>query len=126
MSKVELSEDITEQEFFKILQTGNIKLKRLMVGDHSRLDGIELKWTNLPKDVLMGPIVRKQEVILPDGDTKLKHGDVIVILGTEKDLEIIKELLLAVGVIARIKRLIAGLISRKKTASPPSDESDYT
>ena len=126
MNKESVKENVTEQEFIEILQAGNIKMKRLTVGGHSRLDGIELKWTSLPKDILIGPIVRKNEVILPDGDTKLKNGDVIIIFGSEKDLDIIKELLLAEGLMARIKRIIAGLVQRKKTAIVPSDESDYT
>jgi len=126
MKKESIKENVTEQELIEILKTGNIKMKRLTVGVHSRLDGIELKWTSLPKDILIGPIVRKNEVILPDGDTKLKNGDVIIIFGSEKDLDIIKELLLAEGLMARIKRIIAGLVQRKKTAIVPSDESDYT
>jgi len=126
MKKESIKENVTEQELIEILKTGNIKMKRLTVGVHSRLDGIELKWTSLPKDILIGPIVRKNEVILPDGDTKLKNGDVIIIFGSEKDLDIIKELLLAEGLMARIKRIIAGLVQRKKTATVPSDESDYT
>jgi len=49
---------------------------------------MELKWTNFPKVVLIGPVATKKKVILPDGDTRLKHGDILIILRTEKDLEI--------------------------------------
>lgn len=124
MMKSDTDDNITEQEFFKILESGNIKMKRLTVGVHSKLDGIELKWTNLPKDVLMGPLVRRKEVILPDGDTKLKHGDVIIIFGTQHDLELTKDLLLAEGIITRIKKIISGLISRKKKTTPSPDGND--
>ncbi len=63
-------------------------MKRIIVWSHSRLDGMELKWTNFPKVVLIGPVATKKKVILPDGDTRLKHGDILIILRTEKDLEI--------------------------------------
>lgn len=126
MNKEKINDNITGQELIQILESGNIKMKRLTVGVHSRLDGIELKWTNLPKNVLIGPILRKKDVILPDGDTRLRHGDALIIFGSGEDLEITKELLLAEGIITRIKRIVYGLIARRKTREQQSDESDYT
>ena len=125
MSKEELHEDISEEEFIKILQTGEIKMKRLTVGGHSKLDGLELKWTSLPREILMGPLIRKEQVILPDGDTKLKHGDIIIIFGKEKDLEITKELLAAHDFITQAKRSVQRFLSKIKTRKlmPGAEES---
>jgi len=114
MAKGESREEISSQEFMQVLQKGGIKMKRLKVGGHSKLDDIELKWTNLPKNVLLGPLVRKDEVLLPDGETKLKHGDEVIIFGTEDDLALTMELLLPDGILARFKRTASRLISGMK------------
>lgn len=115
MKKEELNEKISEQEFISILQKGDIKMKRLIVGGHAKLDGLQLKFTGLPKDVLMGPIVRKDTIILPDGDTTIKHGDVIILFGKDKDLDITKELLSPIGIWTRLKMRIKKFISGENT-----------
>lgn len=113
MKKEQLNEKISEQEFISILKSGDIKMKRLIVGGHSKLDGLQLKFTGLPKDVLMGPLIRENKVILPDGDTKLEHGDVIILFGKEKDLDITKELLSPVSIWTRFRVALKKLIKAK-------------
>jgi Trk K+ transport system NAD-binding subunit len=42
---------------------------------------------DLPKEVLLGPILRGKELIIPDGETELQATDRVTLLGKKKDVE---------------------------------------
>lgn len=84
--KILANEDMKAEDFFSILQKGSIKLKQVVVEEKSQLDGVLLKKTNLPKNVMIGPLVKGETVILPDGNTRLEKGDLLTLLGTEDDI----------------------------------------
>ena len=45
-----------------------------------------LKEVELPKNALISAIKRKEEIIIPDGNTKLMAGDVLTVIGKKKDV----------------------------------------
>lgn len=112
MLKNILNEEISEQEFINILKKGEIKMKQFAVGKNSLLDGLQRKMIILPKNVLMGPVLREDQVMLPDGDTLLENGDIIIFLGYEKNLNIMHDMLYGGDASSGFKRLIGKLLSR--------------
>ena len=51
-----------------------------------------IKDLNLPKNVVITTIYRKGEIIIPRGDTEIKPGDKIAIVGKTEDIEKVKNL----------------------------------
>jgi len=49
--------------------------------------GKKVKEVDLPKEVLLGPITRGKELIIPDGETVLQAADWVTLLGRKKDVE---------------------------------------
>ncbi len=112
--KISLKEDISIEEFMKILKKGGIKLKQLRVEDHSMLEGRRLKETNLPKNVLVGPLIKNDIAMLPDGNTLLEKNDILILLGTENDINITKSQLTGMHGIGKVLNFIAGIFRKKK------------
>jgi len=50
---------------------------------------------DLPKEVLLGPILRGKELIIPDGETELQATDRVTLMGKKKDVETTVKLLRA-------------------------------
>lgn len=109
-----INDQITFNELSEILQKGDIKLRKFIIGKHSLLDSIQLKNTSLPKNVLVGPLVREDKVILPDGNTVLRNGDMLVLLGREEDIKLTEEQMKGVTFLARIKDFVLKLLFRNK------------
>jgi NhaP-type Na+/H+ and K+/H+ antiporter len=112
MKNEKINEDVSDQEFIRILKTGNIKIKRFVVEGNSMLEDLQRKMLILPRNVMMGPVVRKDKIILPDGDTKLISGDIIIFFGNENDLILTHKLLSSGGVSNRFKSIISNFFSR--------------
>ena len=75
------------------LEKGDGALEQVEVSFLSPLAGKKVKEADLPKEVLLGPILRGKELIIPDGDTELQATDRVTLLGKKKDVETTARLL---------------------------------
>jgi K+/H+ antiporter YhaU regulatory subunit KhtT len=75
------------KEFKQDLELGDGKIEQIMLEKTSNLIGKKLLEIRFPKKVLIGAIVRNERVIIPDGQTKLRVGDRVTLLGEKKDVE---------------------------------------
>lgn len=112
--KHNINDQITFKEFSDILNKGEIKLRKFNIGKHSLLDGVQLKNTSLPGHVLIGPLVREDKIFLPDGNTILKNGDVLILLGREEDIIQTEDQMKEVTYLTRIKGFLGKLLVREK------------
>ena len=71
----------------KDLEMGDGTIEQIVVDQASFLSGKRIMDIKFPKNVLMGTIVREDEVIIPDGQTELKEGDKVTLLGKKEDVE---------------------------------------
>jgi NhaP-type Na+/H+ and K+/H+ antiporter len=69
-------------------------MEQVAIPPTSPVKGKRVKDLTLPKEVLLGPILRDEELIIPDGDTELKKGDRITLMGKRKDVAATVELLM--------------------------------
>lgn len=75
------------------LQNGNTKIVEIKIRDTSRAAGKTLKEITLPKEVIIGCVFRRDNTIIPDGNTVLLSGDsVIVLLDESKVSDVVEEL----------------------------------
>lgn len=75
------------KEFRKDLELGDGKIEQIVIAENSGAIGKKLLEFKLPKNVLVGAIVRDEKVIIPDGQTKFKSGDKVTLLGEKADVE---------------------------------------
>jgi len=68
------------------LQKGGGALEQIEIKAGSKANGKWVKELILPKEVLLGPILRGNNLIIPDGDTEIMAGDRVTLMGTKKDL----------------------------------------
>ncbi|MAI97184.1 MAG: Trk system potassium transporter TrkA [Rhodobacteraceae bacterium] len=59
----------------------------------SPLAGEALKEINWPKEVLVGAVMKKEEIIIPKSDTVFSVGDIIILFYRTKDIEQVEKLL---------------------------------
>ncbi len=59
----------------------------------SPLAGKALKEINWPKEVLVGAVMKKEEIIIPKSDTVFSEGDIIILFYRTKDIEQVEKLL---------------------------------
>jgi len=71
----------------KDLEMGDGTIEQIVVGEKSSLIGKKLSEIKLPGEVLIGSVVRKEEVIIPDGETEINTGDRLTILGKKDEVE---------------------------------------
>jgi hypothetical protein len=69
------------------LEKGGGALEQISIAAHSRAIGRKIKELDLPKEVLLGPVLRDHELIIPDGETELLKGDRITLMGKQKDVQ---------------------------------------
>ncbi len=69
------------------LEAGGGTIVQAVLGKESSLVGKRLKDIKLPEDTLLGTIVRDDKVIIPDGQTLLRAGDKVTLLGKAEDVE---------------------------------------
>jgi K+/H+ antiporter YhaU regulatory subunit KhtT len=69
------------------LEAGGGTIVQAVLGEESPLIGKRLKDITLPEDTLLGTIVRDDEIVIPDGQTLLRAGDKITLLGKAEDVE---------------------------------------
>lgn len=75
------------------LEKGGGVLEQVDLSLHSPAKGCKVKDLNLPPEVLLGPLVRDKELIIPDGDTVLQEGDQVTLMGKKKDVQTAAQLL---------------------------------
>ena len=63
------------------------------VGENFSAKELPLRSLSIKEEVLIGGIVRGEEFILPSGDSKLKVGDKVIIVTTEKQVTELSEIL---------------------------------
>jgi Trk K+ transport system NAD-binding subunit len=71
----------------KDLEMGDGTIEQVVVEKNSPFVGKKLMDIQLPKNVLIGTIVRKNQMIVPDGHTIINAGDRITLLGKLDDVE---------------------------------------
>lgn len=69
------------------LEKGDGALEQVEISFLSPAAGKKIKEVDLPKEVLLGPILRGKELIIPDGETELQATDRVTLLGKKKDVE---------------------------------------
>jgi K+/H+ antiporter YhaU regulatory subunit KhtT len=74
--------------------TGSV-IDQVYISPQSNVVDKLLKEILLPKDTLISAIKRGEKMIIPDGNTKLKADDGVIILGKEEDVQKVKKRFLA-------------------------------
>lgn len=80
-------------EFQQNLHQSGGTIIQVAIEEDAQVQGKKLKEVDLPKQALIGTIIRKDDTIIPDGETEFLTGDKITILGKQDDVEATIELL---------------------------------
>jgi TrkA-C domain len=75
------------RELKRNLEKGDGALEPVEVSFLSPVSGKKIKDLQLPREVLLGPILRGKELIIPDGETEILAGDRVTLMGKRKDVE---------------------------------------
>ena len=75
------------------LEKGGGALEQVEVSFLSPVTGKKIKDIQLPREVLLGTILRDKELIIPDGETELRRGDRVTLMGKRKDVAATVDLL---------------------------------
>lgn len=79
--------DWTEVSQIVSAKTTNIRIKEINVEEHSKVEKKSLEQIMLPKDMIVVSIIRGDDVIVPNGLTKLHADDIAIMLGKASDFE---------------------------------------
>jgi len=96
--------DELQEDFHKIWKEGSRELKasleegggaleRIRIAASSPAKGKQVKDLTLPREVLLGPVTRGKDLIIPHGETEIREGDRVTLMGTPQDVEAAKEYL---------------------------------
>ena len=85
------------RELKTTLEKGGGALEQIRVADSSPAKGKQVKDLALPREVLLGPVTRGKDLIIPHGETELLEGDRVTLMGTRKDVEAAKKFLQGKG-----------------------------
>ena len=69
------------------LSSVNAIIDQVIISNQSNVVNKLLKDILLPKEALVSAIKRDEEVIIPDGNTQLKTGDQVIVIGKKDDVE---------------------------------------
>ncbi len=86
----EYSHNFVVQKFSEELADSDAVIDQVLVSDKSALVNKSLKEISLPKEALISAIKRNDEVIIPDGNSKILANDLIMIIGKKNDVQKIK------------------------------------
>lgn len=75
-----------------LLKEGEAEVIELIVSPHSKIINTPLKNANLPRDTIIGAIVRKDEVIIPHGNDIIQPEDEIIIFALSSDIKEIEKI----------------------------------
>ncbi|MEA4966254.1 MAG: TrkA family potassium uptake protein [Oscillospiraceae bacterium] len=65
----------------------NVRIRKATVAPGSFFAGKRLAELGLPKGMILISVLHKDQVIIPSGDTLLEAGDMVIIMGSETDIE---------------------------------------
>jgi trk system potassium uptake protein TrkA len=63
---------------------GRINLTQVTINYTSPAAGKQLHELNLPKQVIIGCIMRGEKTIVPRGDTRILSGDILVLISSDR------------------------------------------
>ena len=69
------------------LADGDAEIDQVRVSEKSSAVNKSLKEVVLPKEALITMIKRNEEIIIPDGNTRISDGDVVTVIGKRKDVK---------------------------------------
>lgn len=78
----------TVSDLKKNLEESGGTIMQVVIEKGSSFLGKQLKDVKLPKEALMGTILRQGSIIIPDGQTEFLEGDKVTILGKKEDVEL--------------------------------------
>ena len=90
-----MEENALMDEMMKLipLEEGRLHIAEKVILHDSSLIGKKLWELNLPKEIIIGCILRGDQSLIPRGDTSVKEGDVLLMITSDKEkLNAIKEL----------------------------------
>jgi hypothetical protein len=86
----EYSQNFVVQKFSDELAENNAVIDQVLVSGKSRSINKTLKELILPKEALISAIKRNDQVIIPDGNTKILVDDLVTIIGKQNDVSKVK------------------------------------
>ncbi len=75
----------------QVLDTRNAKLVHLTIGNKSPLKGCKVKDLKLSPDILILCVIKKNRLIIANGDTRIDDQDSIFVMGPEPQIDRLKE-----------------------------------
>ena len=78
------------------ISRGEVEALELIVEEGSKIEGKELKtiWQSIQGKALVGALIKKQKVIVPQGDTIMETGDRAVVISLKENLTNLKKIFL--------------------------------
>lgn len=88
LAAIELAKYVRNPESLVVeeLARGKIELQQVRIGEDSSVDGMSLKKLSAPKGIRVAKVTRKGQDFVPDADTVLQQGDVVMIFGEPRKL----------------------------------------
>ncbi len=77
----------TVKELREDLEDGGGTIVQVILEDGSAFSGKKLKEIKMPKEALVGTIVRDEKIVIPDGETVFQAGDKVTLLGKKEDVD---------------------------------------
>ena len=92
-SIIEQQAFLDEMETLVPVGNGLIKIAQVPISQTAPTVGKKLKELSLPKDVIIGCILRGEKSLVPRGDTRILSGDILVLISTdEHEMAAVREL----------------------------------
>jgi len=82
-----LSDDYVVNKLSDDLAASGAVIDLLVISEESNVVDKSVKEIVLPKEALISVIKRGDEIIIPDGNTKLQAGDQVTVIGKAEDVE---------------------------------------
>lgn len=98
VSSTSIIADLIEQEVdysglktLMKLKDGKVVLSEILIMPESPVCNKSLKELNIPGDCVIISVIRDEEVIIPNGFTILRSGDLIIVASSQEDQEMLKD-----------------------------------
>jgi len=75
----------------QVLETQNINLIRLTISKKSPMKGCKVKDLKLPPDVLILCVIKKNRLMIANGDTQIDDQDHVFVVGPEDQIDRLNE-----------------------------------
>lgn len=69
------------------LASADATIEKAIISKRSNVVNKTLKEVLLPKEALISAVKRNDDIIIPDGNTRLEAGDQVIIIGKKEDVE---------------------------------------